>query len=174
MLKSQDVLVALAILIKKGTIWRQTDIAHEIGISPSEVNAAIKRLTRSKIASPSTKNEKPKIIISALKEFLIHGLKYVFPAQIGEVTRGVPTSYAAPCFGGEISYRENDLPVWPNANGKVRGYSLTPLYDTASDIQNEEIYFFLSMIDAIRAGRAREKKIGIKLLEEKLDEYRTT
>ncbi len=173
MLKSQDILVALAILVKRKALWRQTDIAHEIGISSSEVNAAIKRLIRSKIAAPSTKSEKPKIIISALKEFLIHGLKYVFPAQIGEVTRGVPTSYAAPCFGGDISYSKNDLPVWPNANGKVRGYSLTPLYDTVSDIQNEEIYFFLSAIDAIRAGRARERNIGIKLLEEKLDEYRT-
>ena len=30
------------------------------------------------------------------KEFLLHGVKYAFPAEHGEVTRGVPTSFAAP------------------------------------------------------------------------------
>jgi hypothetical protein len=31
-----------------------------------------------------------------LEEFLIHGLKYVFWAEQGEMTRGMPTAYAAP------------------------------------------------------------------------------
>jgi len=31
-----------------------------------------------------------------LNEFLIHGIKYVFVAERGELTRGKPTRYAAP------------------------------------------------------------------------------
>ena len=34
-------------------------------------------------------------VVHAVEEFLLHGVKYAFPAKRGEVTRGVPTSYAA-------------------------------------------------------------------------------
>jgi hypothetical protein len=47
--------------------------------------------------------------ISALEEFLVHGLKYAFPAEHGEVTRGIPTSYAAEPLESEVSM-SNDLP----------------------------------------------------------------
>ena len=33
---------------------------------------------------------------SALLEFLLHGIRYAFPAEKGSLTRGVPTGYAAP------------------------------------------------------------------------------
>ncbi len=173
MLKPQDVLVALAILVLKNKLCRQSDIANEINISASEVNASIKRLICAKLLAPGLKNEKPEVLISSLKEFLVHGLKYAFPAEIGRVTRGIPTSYAAPVFKDKIVYNESDVPVWPDANGKVRGYSITPLYKSVTSITNNEIYLFLSLIDAIRAGKARERNLGIKLLEERLDEYRT-
>lgn len=171
MLKPQDILIALAIIIQKGEQWRQTDIAAELGISPSEVNAGIKRLIHSKLMEPGFHGKKPSVVVSALKEFLIHGCKYVFPAEIGGKARGIPTSYAAPIFKNEISHKEDDKPVWPDAKGHVQGYALMPLYPSVNQIQNEVLYSLLALVDAIRSGRARERNIGIKLLEEKLNEY---
>ncbi len=36
-------------------------------------------------------NDRPNL--SAIKEFLIHGVKYAIPAEHGVSTRGFPTSY---------------------------------------------------------------------------------
>jgi hypothetical protein len=67
---------------------------------------------------------KDKLNISGLVEFLVHGLKYAFPAEHGEVTRGVATSYAAEPLKSEIA-SSNDLPpVWPWPDGETRGVSL--------------------------------------------------
>jgi len=68
-------------------------IANDLSLSPSEVHGAIGRLRASRLLHGSNSKDRPNI--SALEEFLVHGLKYVFPAEHGEVTRGIPTSYAA-------------------------------------------------------------------------------
>lgn len=174
MLKPQDILVVIAILALKDENCRQADLAHELKISSSEVNASLKRLVQAKLISPGYQHTGPVVHINALSEFLVHGLKYVFPAQVGQETRGIPTSYAAPVLKGKIAFKDEDIPVWPSPEGKVRGYSLTPLYKSVIHIDNDEIYAYLSLIDAIRSGRARERNLGIKLLEEKLSEHRTT
>jgi hypothetical protein len=66
--------------------------------------------------------------ISGLEEFLIHGLKYAFPAEHGEVTRGIPTSYAAEPLNSEI-VASNDLPPVHSVdiNAFTRAYSIVPL-----------------------------------------------
>lgn len=174
MLKPQDIIVVLSILLKKRDAWRQIDIAHEIGISPSEVNGAIHRLQEAKLLSPALKSEKPKPNLHALQEFLIYGLKYVFPATRGGLTRGIPTSYASPVFKNIIRYKENDIPVWPDEEGTVLGHELKPLYPSVTKQKNENLYHLLAIIDAIREGRVREKKLAIQLLEEKLNDYKTT
>lgn len=172
MLKPQDIVIALYIVVMKNESWRQVDVAVEIGISVSEVNAAIKRLIRARLISPPAKNEKPRVNMNALKEFLIHGLKYIFPGERGGITRGVPTSYAAPVFGNVIVYQDNDIPVWPDKDGSALGYEMLPLYHTVSKVKNTELYDFLAIIDAIREGRAREKNIAYQLLEEKFNAYK--
>jgi hypothetical protein len=55
--------------------------------------------------------EKPNL--SALEEFLLHGVKYAFPAEHGQVTRGLPTSFAAPPLKDEIASGDDLPPVWP-------------------------------------------------------------
>lgn len=68
-------------------------LGNELSLSPSEVHGAIGRLRASRLLHAPQWRDRPNI--SALEEFLIHGLKYAFPAKRSEVTRGVPTSYAA-------------------------------------------------------------------------------
>jgi len=68
-------------------------IANDLSLSPSEVHGAIGRL-RAFATLAWIKLERPAQHF-CLEEFLVHGLKYVFPAEHGEVTRGIPTSYAS-------------------------------------------------------------------------------
>ena len=65
---------------------------------------------------------------SALLEFLLHGVWYTFPAQRGTMTRGVPRRYAASPLERYLEQGKEPLPVWPSAEGSVRGYSYAPLH----------------------------------------------
>jgi hypothetical protein len=143
-------------------------MANELGLSPSEVHGAIERLQGSRLLHGSEMKDKPNV--SALEEFLLHGLKYAFPAEHGEVTRGVPTSYAAEPLRSEIS-PSNDLPpVWPWPAGDTRGLGLEPLYKSAplAALRDPVLYEFLALADALRDGRARERNLAERDLVKRL------
>jgi len=108
--------------------------------------------------------------LSALEEFLLHGLKCAFPAEHGEVTRGVPTSYAVEPLKSQIS-PSNDLPsLWPWPQGNTRGVGLEPLYKKVPQaaLRDSNLYQLLALADAIRDGCARERKIAERDLMRRL------
>jgi hypothetical protein len=126
----------------------------------------MKRLQHAKLLHGPEMKNKPNI--SALEEFLLHGFKYAFPPEHGEVTRGMPTSYAAPPLNTQIRSTSELPPVWPWSEGKIRGIALSPLYKTVpmASSQDQLLYEFLALLDAIRDGRARERKLAeIELLK---------
>jgi len=159
-LKPQDVVVALKLVGYPNGRQPMSIMANDLGLSPSEVHGAIQRLRSSKLLHGAALKDKPNI--SALQEFLVHGLKYAFPAEHGEVTRGVATSYAAEPLKSEIS-GSNDLPpVWPWHDGETRGVGLEPLYKKVphAALRDPVLYQFLALVDAIRDWRARERGIA--------------
>lgn len=172
-IKPQDIVV-LAKLIAHldNNEWSQNSIANELCLSPSQVNSAFKRLVIAGLLTPYSPPAKPTPIIQACEEFFIHGLKYVLPAKLGEIVRGIPTSYAAPSFQGEISFGSDAIPVWPYGKGNERGVALKPLYSSVPESIQEHpdplFYDLLSLLDAIRSGRAREKQIASRILSELL------
>jgi hypothetical protein len=146
-------------------------------MSASEVHAGIKRLMLSGLLGPVfTKDPKNKVVLRPVKEAceecLISGVKYFFPAQLGAYTRGVATSYAAPIFEKHIVLGNDPIPVWPYGEGDKRGLALEPLYRSVpislSQFPDQLFYELLVLVDAIRTGRARERNIAIKLLQEKI------
>jgi hypothetical protein len=140
----------------------------ELSISSSEVHAALKRLVLSRLVSSDSDGNRP--LLEAVEEFLVHGVKYAFPARRGEVTRGVPTSYAAPPHNKEIEPGTELPPVWPFPESQHRGVSLEPLYKTApaAALRDPIFYEMLALIDALREGRARERKLAEKELIQRL------
>jgi hypothetical protein len=132
------------------------------------VGQMVQRLRSSKLVHGAALKDEPNI--SALQEFLVHGLKYAFPAEHGEVTRGVATSYAAEPLKSEIS-GSNDLPpVWPWRDGETRGVGLQPLYKKVphAALRDPVLYQFLALVDAIRDGHARERGIAERDLVDRL------
>jgi hypothetical protein len=106
-----------------------------------------------------------------LLEFLLHGVRYVFPAEKGSPTRGVPTSYAAAPLRKSIADAGELPPVWPYADGPVRGYSFTPLHKNVPQaaLEDERLYELLALVDALRDGRARERELAVKELTKRLE-----
>jgi hypothetical protein len=92
-LKPQDVAVVLQLCRYEPPRPPYSQLGLELCISPSEVHAAVRRAQASRLVHGPELGERPNR--TAIEEFLIHGLKYAFPAERGELTRGVPTSYAA-------------------------------------------------------------------------------
>lgn len=145
-----------------------SQLALELVMSPSEVHGSVKRARASGLLHGPDFENRPNI--GALEEFLIHGLKYVFPAERGEMTRGVATSYGAAPLRALITPNDDPIPVWPYAEGKQRGVSLVPLYKTApkAALRDESFYELLVLADALRDGRVRERKIAETELRRRL------
>ena len=143
-------------------------VANDLGLSPSEVHGAIQRLRSSRLLHGLALKDKPNI--SGLEEFLVHGLKYAFPAEHGEVTRGIPTSYAAEPLKSEIAVSNDLPPVWPWRDGDTRGVGLEPLYKNVpyAALRDPALYELLALVDAIRDGRARERNLAERDLVRRL------
>jgi hypothetical protein len=81
----------------------------------------------------------------------------------------MPTAHAAPPLEGQII--EGDLPpVWPDAEGKVRGVTFEPLHKAAPKAARKDpaLYELLALIDAVRDGRVRERQLAEKELSARL------
>lgn len=184
MLKPQDIVILLKILSNsmskdsQNQIWPQNKLALHVCMSAAEVHAGFKRLHLSTLlaqkidADPNRASFVP--IKANCEECLISAVKYFIPAQPETYTRGIATSYAAPIFEKYILKGNDPIPVWPYAEGNQRGLALEPLYRSVpqSIIQYPDPLFYelLVLVDALRAGRTRERNIAIKLLKEKLND----
>jgi DNA-binding Lrp family transcriptional regulator len=87
-MRPQDVVILLKKITVQGFQQTNKELALSVGISQSEVSAAIERCRVSKLVS----NDKSRINVLALRDFLMSGLQYVFPAQPGSIVRGMTTA----------------------------------------------------------------------------------
>jgi hypothetical protein len=139
-------------------------------MSASEVHASVQRAQRCHLLHGPELRNLPNF--SALEEFLVHGLRYVFPSERGGLTRGVATSYAAGPLRGILAQGNEPIPVWPYEEGKQRGITFEPLYRTApiAALRDPSFYEYLVLADALRDGRIRERKIAENELHRRLRE----
>ncbi len=165
-LLAQDVLVIVKLALIPDKRPAMATLAYQVGLSPSRVNDAIKRGKAARLLS----ERDDQVRLPHLREFLIHGFKYAFPAQRGELTRGVPTSYAAPPLNSLITQPPEPPPVWPYAHGNVRGVTLLPLHKNVPEValRDQQLYEMLALLDALRDGRARERAIAEQEIQKRL------
>jgi hypothetical protein len=159
-LKPQDVYVTLKIVAGKSLRPTYAHLATELVMSASEVHASVKRAQACHLLHGPRVHIRPNL--NALEEFLVHGLRYVFPPERGGLTRGVPTSYAAAPLRSVIAQGKEPAPVWPCEEGKQRGIAFEPLYKTApiAAMRDPIFYEYLALVDALRDGRIRERKLA--------------
>jgi hypothetical protein len=167
-LKPQDVVVLLKLLVSSGRVLPFGALAEQLAMSASEVHASVGRVMAGRLVHVA--GDHLQVTKAALKEFLLHGAKYAFPATFGAATRGMPTAYAAPPLVTQISQPDELPPVWPDPTGDRRGMTLYPLYPTVPRAARADpaLYECLALFDALRSGAARERQIASQLLSDKL------
>ena len=164
-MRPQDVAILLKIAAKGKQPWMMKDLARELEISASEVSESLNR----SVLAGLIKSDKKQLMRLALQEFLVHGLRYVFPQVPGELVRGMPTAHSASPLKEEI-VGGGDVYVWPFAQGKDRGQAIAPLYPKLPHAcqKDQTFYELMALVDSFRVGKARERKIAERLLNERL------
>lgn len=141
-------------------------LAQSTGIGKSEVSNALSRCYFSGLAKPAHSDGPPSVNTKALLEFLVYGIRYVFPVRPQEITRGIATTLTAPVLGNELRSIEQP-PVWPYAKGNVAGPAIEPLFKTApaAALRDHLLYEMLALVDSIRIGLPRERNLAVQKLE---------
>jgi len=165
-LRPQDVAVLIKLALHRDSPWTYTALASALGISVSDAHASVRRCVQCRLMTVADRRPVTRNLI----EFLQHGVGYVFAPKRGELGRGVPTAHAAPPLKDLIVDLEDLPPVWPYPDGKVRGEGIEPLYPGAvvAALKDQALYECLALVDALRIGKARERKMAADLLGERL------
>lgn len=179
-LRAQDVIVVLKLVADgDGKNWTYSELSEELSMSASQVFRSVARAETARLLSvPSPPIGRVEGIslfarpnLGNLTEFLVHGVKYAFAVERGGPTRGVPTAEAASPLKEHFPQEFPLPPVWPHAEGPVRGIAFSPLYKNVPQaaLRDPKLYELLALVDAIREGRAREREIAIRELRARID-----
>lgn len=163
-LKPHDIAVLVKLLTKSNDEWRQVDLAMELEISQGEIAKSLSRLNQAGLVTGKRPN------LSASIELLIHGFKYVFPAELGPIAIGVPTGISAPTHEKLVVQNGEDFFVWPSSKGNRRGQIIKPLYPKLAQaaINDKKFYELMSALEIIRIGRSRERKLAEEFLIQRI------
>jgi hypothetical protein len=161
-LKPQDIAVALRLAENPEESY--FDLGVDLSMSPSTAHGSVERLQLAGLLRPDSRHVNRHFLL----EFLEHGIRYMFPAKLDVRARGVPTAYSAPALANE--FISSDVIVWPDVNGETIGQSITPLYERAAELVKKcpSVYELLTLVDAIRIGRARERATALEKLRQRL------
>lgn len=103
MFKGEDIVLLLK-LTDSPRDWTVRTLADETSIPRSVVHRALERLAAAGLFDERHR----RVNASQAEEFLVHGLRYVFPAVLEGESRGVPTAWAAESLAGGSPPRPAD------------------------------------------------------------------
>jgi hypothetical protein len=164
-LKPVDLAVVLTLAIKPADpspTYEQ--LGQALGMSSSTSFESVHRLQSAGLLRPESREPNRAVLMN----FLEYGVRCAFPPSIGKEARGVPTAHSGPALR---AFFDSAKPyVWPDLDGTVRGTGLAPLYSNAPDLakREPEIYSMLTLVDALRVGEARERKLALDALRKRL------
>jgi hypothetical protein len=122
-LRPFDIAVALRLLLVPEE--RYEPLAEALVTSTSAVHRSVARLQLAGLCQPSSRT----VARDALREFLLHGARYAFPAVHGPERTGLATAWTHPDVAA--LFTEGESPrglVWSSDRGTVRGELLVPLF----------------------------------------------
>ena len=165
MLNAHDVYVLVALTQIEGG-WTYEELGQRLAMPLSQVYKSLARAEKAHLFARDTRH----VVVRNLLEFLIHGVKYAFAVEPGKLVRGVAASWHAPRLSELMVVDELEERVWPHPEGQVRGQSIEPLHESVPlvALTNENLHALCALIDIIRVGSARERKVAADELERRL------
>lgn len=143
------------------------DLANELGFDVAGTHRALRRLSEAGLYSP----ERRQLRRAPIEEFLVHAVKFSFPARWGSEARGIPTSWAAEPLKDELAAPASLPPVWPSSSGTLRGLELAPLHPIVPQAAQADpvLWRRLALVDALRSDdSARITGLAVAHLKEEI------
>jgi hypothetical protein len=172
-MKGLDVVMMVLLRASGRDHWTFAELSGALGHSVSQCHAARERLRAVRLLSGNP--DKPwHVPADNFVEYLVHGLKYDFPAHIGASTRGVATAHSsdfvADQFRSVVKEGAGLGFVWPSAQGNAVGQALEPVHASqvvlAGKPEFAEAYRLMVLADLLRVGQARERAWAAASIEE--------
>lgn len=148
-------------------VYSARNLSAMLGVSKTEVHNSINRSLSVGLAYYDRKTKYLKAHKKTLLNLIFYAIKYVFPATVSSMTRGIPTSFSSPALQKHVETAGDLIYVWPDPRGKKMGQSVTPLFSSVPFAVRRDrlLYEYLALIDAIRLGNAREVNLAKLQLE---------
>ncbi len=161
-MRPQDIVILLKIITLGDGDWYLKDVAAQLNISNSEVSESIHRSNIGGLIEDDKRTVKKENLL----EFLVYGVRHVFPALEGSLVRGMPTAFSASVLSEEFVVE--DPYIWPAKGFTTKGVSIEPLYHTVPGActDDEKLYDLLALTDALRMGA--KSKVLVNLLSQKM------
>lgn len=172
MLGPTHLYVLAGVLAEDGERSTLRALAGALHVDHTLVHRALKRAEAAGLYATDTKM----VNRANFEELMTHAARFIAPARLGELTRGVPAAWAAePILTIIRQPPQEPPPVWPDANGNVRGQALQPLHRAAVQASRESpsLARLLSIFDSLRAGDVRVRKVATHSLHETLRQTAT-
>lgn len=163
MLNGNDVLVLVWLAAHPGP-WTFRALGENMKMDVAALHRSVGRLKSVKLLDSERQLNRANV-----EEFLLHGVPYVIPGNLGAEGRGIPTAWGVEPLRGALA-STGPSPVWPSPHGMSRGPVLEPLSEAAVDLvsNDPEMSQWLGLVDAIRVGRARERKLASSELRRRI------
>ncbi len=167
MLSPTDIYVLAGALAKDGEGVTLRQLAGVLYVDHTLVHRALRRAEAAGLYRSDSKT----VNRANFEELIAHAGRFIAPARLGELTRGMPAAWAAEPISNIIRQpAQEPPPVWPDARGSVRGQALEPLHPAAVRASRESpaLAELLAIIDSLRAGDVRVRKLAADSLHETL------
>ncbi len=155
--------VAVALWLAHVPLSHYQHLATGLHLGLAEAHRGVRRLEAAGLVLAGER----RVNRQALLEFLVHGVRYVFPPFLGAETQGLATGASAPMLAGKFPSAQ---PVVWAGHGTVQGRDLVPLYREAprAALEDEYLYRVLALVDVLRLGQLRERRLAQGMLDEEL------
>lgn len=171
-LKSQELLVLLKVAAHPTRRFTFATLAAELSMSAAEVHGSVRRATAAGLVSRRGRGDwKP--VRSALLEFVLHGARYAFPAEIGPRERGIPMVRGAESLLGLSQGQSADVLVWAHPQGAVLGPTVSPIYRTAPQaaLADPALHHLLALLDAQRVGMVLDHRLSARAFTDAIQSF---
>lgn len=158
MIKQPDIYVLAGLLARKGE-WTYRSLADDLRVPHPVVQRALARAQEADLYSA----DRREVHRPHFEEFAVHALRFVAPGRLGPLVPGVPAAWAAePMAKAIVSSGDDPPPVWPHAEGAVRGQAVAPLHEAAPEAVAEWPAFgeILASLDSLRIGDVRVRGVA--------------
>ena len=144
-------------------------LGEQLELSKSQIHYSVKRCIQVGLLGEKTLYPK----VEPMKELVEHAIKFIFPPEWKGEGKGMATAHSTEPLSELI--RSNGVSViWEEQQGDTSGSILKPIHPSvpSSSRKDRQLYECFALIDAVRSGRIREKKLALDELLSRIEARR--